>query len=66
MRTSYAVAKAVAFSLMGIDLFLRKKVPDFPYLGYIDISVSILAFLVVLICILRGLPVIIDAKEYTK
>lgn len=66
MRTSYAVTKAVAFSFMGLDLFLKKKIPDFIYLGYIDKAVSVLGLLVVLLCIARGLPVIIDAKEYTK
>ena len=66
MRTTYAVLKAVAFSLMGIELFLRKKLPDFAYLSHVSTATSILAFLVVAVCILRGLPVIIDTRDYIK
>ncbi len=66
MRTSYAVLKAVAFSFMGLDFFLRKKLPSFHYLKYVDIAVTVLALLVVAICIIRGLPVLLDAKDYTK
>ncbi len=66
MRTSYAVLKAVAFSTMGLELFLRKKVPDFAYLPQISTLTSVLAFLTVLVCILRGLPVIIDTRDYIK
>ncbi len=66
MRTSYAVLKAVAFSSMGLELFLRKKVPDFAYLSHISTFTSVLAFLTVAVCILRGLPVIIDTKDYIK
>ncbi len=66
MRTSYAVLKAVAFSSMGLELFLRKKVPDFVYLHHISAFTSALAFLTVVVCILRGLPVIIDTRDYIK
>ncbi len=66
MRTSYAILKSFTFSFMGIEYFLKKKIPLFPQLELIHFLTFSLALLTVFICVLRGLPVILEAKKYLK
>lgn len=59
MRTSYAVAKAVAFTLLALTLGLRTS-------GYAAwhsawIAASVISWVALAICITRGVPVIIEA-----
>ena len=59
MRTGYAVAKAVAFTLLALALGLKSG-------GYaawhgVWIAGSVLSWVSLAMCILRGLPVIIEA-----
>lgn len=66
MRTFYAILKSLTFSFMGFEFFLKKKIPLFPYLELINICTFILAISTVSICVIRGLPVIFEAKKYLK
>jgi len=66
MRTSYAILKSLTFSIMGIQFFLTKKVPLFPHLNLVQSITSILAITTVFICVIRGLPVILEARKYVK
>ncbi len=66
MRTFYAILKSFAFSTMGIEFFLVKKIPLFPYLNSIHLLSAILAITTVFVCVLRGLPVILEARKYLK
>jgi len=66
MRTSYAILKSLTFSTMGIQFFLTKKVPLFPHWNLVNSITSILAITTVFICVIRGLPVILEARKYVK
>jgi CDP-diacylglycerol--glycerol-3-phosphate 3-phosphatidyltransferase len=59
MRTTYAVAKAVAFTLLALALGLRTG-------GYawhsVWIVASVASWISVVLCIVRGLPVLIEVR----
>lgn len=61
-RTGYALAKAVAFTLLGIDLLtIHGK------LNFSIHSVALgFAWFALIICLVRGLPVILEAWPYLK
>ncbi|MGB9824860.1 MAG: CDP-alcohol phosphatidyltransferase family protein [Candidatus Hydrothermia bacterium] len=61
-RTGYALAKAFAFTLLGIDLLTIHGKLNF------NVHPVALAFswTALIICILRGLPVILEAWPYLK
>jgi len=62
MRTSYAVMKAVTFSLLGINLLLNYT--NFPYVSTFHNITMIFAYITLLQCIARGIPVIVDSRFY--
>jgi phosphatidylglycerophosphate synthase len=64
MRSGYAVAKAVAFTLLALALGLRSGGYDL-WRG-VWIAALALSWLSLALCILRGLPVIIEAPALFK
>jgi len=62
MRTSYAVMKAITFSLLGINLLL--KYAAFPHVHTFHSATIIFAYITLLQCIARGIPVIVDSRFY--
>ncbi len=63
MRTSYAIMKAVTFSLMGLDLFVKRQVPNFSFASSLHTVVLIFAVLTVLQSIARAIPVLVEASR---
>ena len=68
MRISYAVAKVVAFALMIIVLgigSLKEPLMYFTsdFVTALDVTAQVLAFLAVLFCVVRGLPVLIESGK---
>ena len=61
MRTGYAVAKAVAFALLSLAVGL--KTGDYSGWHGVWIVASIFSWLSLALCILRGLPVIVEAPS---
>jgi len=61
-RTGYALSKAIAFTLLGVDLLTIHGKLSFNIHGF----ALAFAWLSLLICIVRGLPVILDAWPYLK
>jgi CDP-diacylglycerol--glycerol-3-phosphate 3-phosphatidyltransferase len=60
IRFSYAVLKAVAFALM-----IAAHVPqEYPYKEHINTVAYFSAYTAVFICVLRGIPVIIESKRF--
>ncbi|HOK23526.1 MAG TPA: CDP-alcohol phosphatidyltransferase family protein [Candidatus Hydrothermia bacterium] len=61
-RTGYALSKAAAFTLLGIDLLTIHGELNF------NIHGTALAFswIALIICIVRGLPVVVEAWPYLK
>lgn len=64
MRTTYAVAKAVAFTLLALALGLRTG--GFDLWRGVWIAALAFSWLSLVMCILRGLPVIIEAPALFK
>lgn len=69
-RTTYAISKVLAFCYLGGLLALRRGIevgsfslsePTFSLLHRIGL---VIAYVVVIMCIVRGLPVLWDGKEY--
>ena len=58
MRTSYSISKSFAFSFLIIDLALRQL--SHPWSGWIHLIALALTWIAVLICIARGVPVLVD------
>jgi len=61
-RTGYAVSKAVAFTLLGVDLLTIHGKLNFSIHRY----ALFFSWVALIICIIRGLPVILDAWPYLK
>jgi len=61
MRSSYGVAKAVAFTLLALSLGL--KTGGYAVWHGIWIVAVVVSWFSLALCILRGLPVIIEAQE---
>lgn len=62
-RISYAVAKVLAFLLLIVV-----QIPNLEYSfpGFLLVTAYILAFIAVVFCVLRGLPVIFESKKLFK
>ncbi|OQY18632.1 MAG: hypothetical protein B6I35_12775 [Anaerolineaceae bacterium 4572_32.2] len=60
MRSAYAVAKAIAFTLLALALGL--KTGDFASWRGVWIAAMVFSWLSLALCILRGLPVVIEAQ----
>jgi CDP-diacylglycerol--glycerol-3-phosphate 3-phosphatidyltransferase len=58
MRSSYSVSKAFAFNVLIIDLALREL--NHPWDGWVHIIALGLTWLAVLICVARGVPVLVS------
>ena len=58
MRISYAVAKVLAFFVI-----ILAKIPNIPNADLIFIIGYWLAIVAIVFCVVRGLPVIIEAKH---
>ena len=58
MRISYAVAKVAAFVII-----IMAKIPDIPYSDLIFEVGYWLAVIAIVFCVVRGLPVVIEAKS---
>jgi CDP-diacylglycerol--glycerol-3-phosphate 3-phosphatidyltransferase len=60
MRTSYGVAKTVAFTLLAVALGLQTRGHTAWY--NVWLVASVVSWVAVAICIVRGLPVLIEAR----
>jgi len=62
-RGSYAVFKAIAFTLM-----IAAHVPfqEYPYKDVVNIIAYASVYITVFFCVVRGLPVIIESKRFFK
>jgi len=61
VRFSYAVTKAVAFALL-----IAAHIPNhaYPYKDTVSLIAYISAYIAVFLCVLRGIPVIIESKRF--
>jgi len=60
MRTGYGLAKAVAFTLLGLALGLKTG----GYVAWYEVRIAALvaSWVALVLCVVRGLPVIIEAQ----
>ena len=65
MRSSYGVAKLAAFGLLGVLIALRTTLAE-AVLAPLQTAALACATLAVLLCVVRGLPVIADAAAYLQ
>jgi CDP-diacylglycerol--glycerol-3-phosphate 3-phosphatidyltransferase len=61
MRSGYAVAKAVAFTLLALALGL--KTGGYAIWHGVWIAATVFSWVALALCIVRGLPVIVEAQE---
>ncbi len=64
MRTGYAVLKVITFSLLGFVLTLQNNSISFSYAHTVHQIAHLSAILTVIVCIIRGIPVLIYARKY--
>ena len=57
MRISYAVAKVLAFIVI-----ITSKIPNIAHADFIYTTGYVLALVAIIFCVVRGLPVVIEAK----
>lgn len=60
MRIIYAVAKIAAFGLLIIAH--TPALESWRYIGIVDLTGIILAWIAIILCVVRGLPVVLEAK----
>lgn len=65
-RSVYGIAKMVAFLLLPTVYVLQKTYPDHPVTAYSAPVSLILAYIAVVMCLIRGIPVLIDGWRYVK
>ena len=65
MRTGYGVTKGLAFLLLTWDLGLHHSGFS-PLTAPVDTTAQVLTWLAVVICLLRGLPVLIEGFRFLK
>lgn len=65
MRSAYGVAKLAAFGLLGVLITMRATVTE-AVLAPLQTAALACATLAVLLCVVRGLPVIADAAAYLQ
>ena len=64
MRISYAVAKVVAFILIiaantpGLEIY--------PAAGIMNTIAVIFAWLAIIFCVVRGIPVVVESKNFLR
>ena len=69
-RTTYAVAKALVFCYLGALLTIDKGIsggiisPAPSLLSLLRLIGSVIVYLVLFLCVVRGLPVLWDGREY--
>ena len=65
-RSIYGVAKMVAFLLLPTVFVLLDTYPDHPITDYSSLAALVLAYIAVVMCLIRGIPVLIDGWRYVK
>lgn len=65
-RSIYGVAKLVAFLLLPTVYVLQDTYPNHPITDYSSSVSLILAYIAVVMCLIRGIPVLIDGWRYVK
>lgn len=65
-RSIYGVAKLVAFLLLPTVFILQDIYPNHPITDYFSLASLILAYITVVMCLIRGIPVLIDGWRYVK
>ena len=65
MRSAYGVAKLATFGLLGVLITMRATVTE-AVLAPLQTAALACATLAVLLCVVRGLPVIADAAAYLQ
>ena len=63
MRTGYAVVKVAAFVSLAIALSMKTAGGSSPMVPLVDLVSGIATWLSLILCILRGLPVIMEAPK---
>ena len=65
-RSVYGVAKTVAFLLLPTVYVLQGTYPNHPITDYSSLVSLIIAYIAVVMCLIRGIPVLIDGWRYVK
>ncbi len=65
-RSVYGVAKTVAFLLLPIAFVLQYTYPNDPIAVYSSLVSLVIAYIAVIMCLIRGIPVLIDGWRYVK
>ncbi len=65
-RSVYGVAKMVAFLLLPTVYVLQDTYPNQPITDYTSLVSMIIAYIAVVMCLIRGIPVLIDGWRYVK
>lgn len=65
-RSIYGVAKTVAFLLLPTVFVLQDTFPNHPITDYSSLAALVLAYIAVVMCLIRGIPVLIDGWRYVK
>jgi CDP-diacylglycerol--glycerol-3-phosphate 3-phosphatidyltransferase len=64
MRTTYGIAKAVAFCLLALTLGLRSLAePPQPLTEVVGVGAVVASWIATAICLLRGAPVLLEARS---
>ena len=63
-RSVYGIAKTVAFLLLPTVYVLQDTYPNNPITDYSALASLILAYIAVVMCLIRGIPVLIDGWRY--
>ena len=61
MRSSYSVSKAFAFNILIINLALREL--NHPWASWVHVVALVLTWLAVVICVARGIPVLVSGAS---
>ena len=65
-RSVYGVAKTVTFLLLPTVYVLQDTYPIHPITDYSSLVSLIIAYIAVVMCLIRGIPVLIDGWRYVK
>ena len=65
-RSVYGIAKMVVFLLLPTVYVLQDTYPNHPITDYSSSVSLILAYIAVVMCLMRGIPVLIDGWRYVK
>ena len=65
-RSVYGIAKMMAFLLLPTAYVLQKTYQDHPITDYSALVSLIFAYIAVVMCLIRGIPVLIDGWRYVK